>query len=188
MRYTAFSSVCLLALLAVPAQAGLAQAGQLFPPQNIGANANVKCPSGQVLTWNKDHVDCVDPTAGVTFACPSGQVLTSIVNGQPVCLTLASGGGVTGGCRYSYRCNWDGTFLTMGKCKLSTDKNWGSGCKSLSGLVTDSGHLNGGDLNNSNFSTCDSFAAAQGYSCGDHDIGNSVDSKGGAGICDCVRK
>ena len=81
MRYTVFPSICLLALLAVPAQAG-----QLFPPANIGPKPDVACPSGKVLTWNVDHVDCVNPTPGVTVSCPAGQVLTGIQNGQPVCV------------------------------------------------------------------------------------------------------
>lgn len=62
-----------------------AQAGQLFPPNNIGSNPNVSCPNGGVLTWNGDHVDCVNPTPGVSVSCPAGQVLTGINNGVPVC-------------------------------------------------------------------------------------------------------
>jgi hypothetical protein len=87
MRYALLSSVCLLAVLAVPAQAG-----QLFPPSNIGPNPNVKCPSGQVLTWNVDHVECTNPTPGVTVSCPTGQTLTGIQYGQPVCVPLSKCG------------------------------------------------------------------------------------------------
>ena len=48
-----------------------AQAGQLFPPANIGNNPNVYCPNGQVLAWHSDHVDCANPTPGVTVStCP----------------------------------------------------------------------------------------------------------------------
>lgn len=63
-----------------------AHAGQLFPPNNIGSNPNVACPNGGVLTWNVDHVDCVNPTPGVSVSCPAGTVLQQVVNGNPTCL------------------------------------------------------------------------------------------------------
>jgi len=71
--------------LAVPAQAG-----QLFPPENIGPNPNVSCPNGRVLTWHVDHIDCADPTPGVSVSCPAGQVVADISNGAPVCIPLLS--------------------------------------------------------------------------------------------------
>jgi hypothetical protein len=159
MRYAAFSSVCLLALLAVPAQAWLAQAGQLFPPQNIGSNANVKCPSGQVLTWNVDHVDCVDPTAGVTFACPSGQVLTSIVNGRPVCLILASGGGITGGCSIPMQASCMGGNTICSASYKGVSGVYGKGCIAPTTWAWNQ------VIWNDSVAACNK-AAAPGYSCG----------------------
>jgi len=69
-----------------------ANAGQLFPPNNIGANPNIACPNGQLLSWQGDHVDCTNPTPGVTISCPEGQVLTGIASGVPSC-TSSQGGG-----------------------------------------------------------------------------------------------
>ena len=79
------------------------QAGQLFPPANIGKNPNVTCPNGQLLGWTGDAVACADPTPGVTVSCPSGDVLTGITNGVADCVplptatstttTVSSGGG-----------------------------------------------------------------------------------------------
>jgi|SRR5208337_1795546 len=75
------------ALLCVCTVAAPAQAGQLFPPNNIGSNPNISCPHGGVLTWDADHVDCVNPTPGVTVtSCPAGQVLTGISSGSPICV------------------------------------------------------------------------------------------------------
>jgi len=78
--YTATAFIC-FGSLSVPAHAG-----QLFPPANIGTKPNVSCPSGSVLTWHGDHVDCADPTPGVTVSCPAGQIMTGIANGQAVCV------------------------------------------------------------------------------------------------------
>ena len=78
--YTATAFIC-FGSLSVPAHAG-----QLFPPANIGTRPNVSCPSGSVLTWHGDHVDCADPTPGVTVSCPAGQIMTGIANGQAVCV------------------------------------------------------------------------------------------------------
>ncbi len=75
----ALASFMLLAPLAS------AQAGQLFPPNNIGSNPNVPCPNGSMLDWTGDAVECTDPTPGVTVSCPQGQVLNGITNGKPVC-------------------------------------------------------------------------------------------------------
>ena len=85
-----FTTAALLSFFAISPSA---QAGQLFPPNNIGSNANVSCPNtaqlspnAGVLTWNGDHVDCVNPTLGVTVSsCPAGSILTGINQGQPVC-------------------------------------------------------------------------------------------------------
>ena len=69
-----------------------AQAGQLFPPSNIGANPNVTCPSGQVLGWTGDAVACTNPTPGVTTtACPTGQQMVQISGGTPVCANPTPG-------------------------------------------------------------------------------------------------
>ena len=73
------------ALICFCTAAAPAQAGALFPPDNIGKNPNVACPNGQVLSWQGDRVDCVNPTPGVTVSCPAGQVLTGITNGVPTC-------------------------------------------------------------------------------------------------------
>ena len=82
------SRVSALALvLTILAASSTANAGQLFPPDNIGSNPNVPCPYGEVVTWHGDRVDCVNPTPGVTVSCPVGQVLTGITNGVPVCTT-----------------------------------------------------------------------------------------------------
>jgi hypothetical protein len=196
MRTTAFLSVCLLAVLAVPAQAGLAQAGQLFPPQNIGANANVKCPSGQVLTWNVDHVDCVDPTAGVTFTCPAGQVLTSIKNGQPVCLTLASGGGLTGGCRWGlvYYSHGSSVYDTRGGVMpdsyvVTIFENWGNGCRA-SGTSVKYQYGSGPAPNGFSLTSGCAYAANTGYACGPDGSDVATQSPGSinaAGKCLCVK-
>ena len=79
-RFLATSTLLCLCTIAASAQAG-----QLFPPNNIGSNPDVSCPHGGVLTWHGDHVDCVNPTPGVTVSCPAGQVLTGINNGNAVC-------------------------------------------------------------------------------------------------------
>ena len=76
-RYIFFIYLCTLA--------SQVQAGQLFPPNNIGQNTNVPCPNGELLTWNGDHVDCTNPTPGVSVSCPAGQFLTGISNGSPIC-------------------------------------------------------------------------------------------------------
>ena len=77
--YAATAFIC-FGSLSVPAHAG-----QLFPPANIGSNPNTSCPNGSLLTWRGDHVDCANPTPGVTVSCPSGQVLNGISNGVPMC-------------------------------------------------------------------------------------------------------
>ena len=85
-----FKSHCLAtaALICFCTLATSAQAGQLFPPNNIGQNPNVSCPNGELLTWHGDRVDCTSPTPGVTVSCPAGQVLTGITNGVPVCTSI----------------------------------------------------------------------------------------------------
>lgn len=92
--FSNFSVSALTSVLALLAALSPANAGQLFPPNNIGSNPNVSCPHGQLLSWRGDHVDCTDPTPGVTVSCPAGQVLNGINNGSPVCV-VASGTGAT---------------------------------------------------------------------------------------------
>jgi hypothetical protein len=82
-RFIAVASLIGFCSLAAPP----VQAGQLFPPDNIGANPNVSCPNGGVLTWHGDRVDCVNPTPGVSVSCPPGHVLTGISNGSPICIS-----------------------------------------------------------------------------------------------------
>src|ERR1700689_1120591 len=65
-----------------------AHAGQLFPPNNLSQNPNIACPNGGVLTWNSDHVDCVNPTPGVTVTCAAGEVLTGINSGRAACIAI----------------------------------------------------------------------------------------------------
>jgi len=89
-----FSRTCVSALtfvLASFAAFSPAKAGQLFPPNNIGSNPNISCPNGELLSWKGDHVDCTNPTPGVTVSCPEGQVLTGITHGSPLCVTASSG-------------------------------------------------------------------------------------------------
>jgi hypothetical protein len=63
-----------------------AQAGNLFPPENIGANPNISCPNGQLLGWTGNSVNCTNPTPGVTTTlCPAGQMLVGITGGSPDC-------------------------------------------------------------------------------------------------------
>ncbi len=65
-----------------------AQAGQLFPPDN--ASGAVTCPSGQVLKWVDNSVQCADPTPGVNVSkCPSGQVMQGITGGTANCVAAA---------------------------------------------------------------------------------------------------
>ena len=64
---------------------GSGSAGLLFAPNNIGPDPNGACPYGEVLSWESDHVDCVNPTPGVTVARADGQELTGISSGTPVC-------------------------------------------------------------------------------------------------------
>ncbi len=67
----------------------LAQAGQLFPPDN--ASGATTCPSGQVLKWVNNSVRCEDPSPGVTITgCPSGQMMTAVSSGHPVCAAVPS--------------------------------------------------------------------------------------------------
>jgi hypothetical protein len=81
-----------------------AQAGQLFPPANIGSNPNIACPSNQVLAWTGQSVACVNPTPGVSVSCPAKQMLVGIASGSPVCInptqdvsvSCASGQALTG--------------------------------------------------------------------------------------------
>jgi hypothetical protein len=67
-----------------------AQAGSLFPPANIGRNANVECPDGTVLKWTGDSVVCADPSEGVSVTtCPAGQLLAGISKGRPICRQMS---------------------------------------------------------------------------------------------------
>lgn len=79
--HTFLSSLVLLLCWAVLLAANTVQAGSLFPP----ANSSGACPNNKVLTWGGDHLDCVDPTPGVSVSCPAGQVLTGIAQGNSVC-------------------------------------------------------------------------------------------------------
>jgi len=81
-QFCALSALIVIVILVAVASA---DAAQLFPPANIGADPNVPCPNGGVLSWSGDGVICVDPTAGVNVSCPAGQMLTGISNGQAVC-------------------------------------------------------------------------------------------------------
>lgn len=98
-----FSRLHVLTIAFVVASFGIAShanAGQLFPPNNLG-NPKLNCPNGQLLAWNggKGTVECNDPTPGVTLACPTGEFLTGISNGKPICeIVTATGAPVT----------WDG--------------------------------------------------------------------------------
>lgn len=87
-RFLAVASLIGFCSLAAPP----VQAGQLFPPDNIGPNPNISCPHGGVLTWHRDRVDCVNPTLGVSVSCPEGQVLTGILNGVPRCVSMPASG------------------------------------------------------------------------------------------------
>ena len=90
------------ALLAVCTVAASAQAGQLFPPANIGSNPNIACPNGQVLAWTGEAVACTNPTPGVTVSCPAGQVLAGINSGQAACVTVPA-------CSANQQLNFNGT-------------------------------------------------------------------------------
>ncbi len=86
-----YASAALVACLGF-APLAPAQAGNLFPPDNIGANPNVTCPSGQVLGWTGNSVACTNPTPGVTTtACPTGQQMVQISGGTPVCANPTPG-------------------------------------------------------------------------------------------------
>lgn len=87
-----------------------ANAGRLFPPSNIGADPNTTCPSGQVLSWQRDHVDCMDPTPGVSLSCPAGQLLTGITNGTPVCVPPSGGGSTIGSGIIPVAANFQGSI------------------------------------------------------------------------------
>ncbi|MGD0762499.1 MAG: hypothetical protein ABR929_04780 [Roseiarcus sp.] len=87
-----------------------AQAGQLFPPNNL-PDPKQSCPNGQVLSWTGGDgtVDCTDPTPGVTVpSCPAGQGLTGLNQGVATCQPLFGGMYQT---NYSASCNGalDGT-------------------------------------------------------------------------------
>ena len=86
MHKITISLVAFCALAMVPQ----ARADQLFPPANIGANANSPCPNGQVLGWTGQGVNCTDPTPGVTTTnvCPSGYYADAIVKGGADCKPL----------------------------------------------------------------------------------------------------
>ncbi len=79
-----FLSLGLFVFLCVPAMAG-----NLFPPDNIGANPNAPCPNNQTLKWTGNSLVCADPSPGVTISnCPAGQVLVGISNGAPQCQVM----------------------------------------------------------------------------------------------------
>lgn len=70
--------------------ASTANAGNLFPPNNIGSNPNIACPNGTVLKWTGDAVNCADPTPGVNVSCPTGKIMIGITKGVPTCITPTS--------------------------------------------------------------------------------------------------
>lgn len=74
-----------------------AQAGSLFPPDNIGTNPNIPCPNGTVLKWMGKSVECANPTDGVTVICPKGEFLQGIINGKAVCAAMTACTTTTGG-------------------------------------------------------------------------------------------
>ena len=92
MKQFTCQALVALAALASATPLSSAHAGQLFPPANIGANAAVSCPNGEVLSWivtapsTGPVVNCTDPTPGVTItSCPVNTVLIGINAGAPVC-------------------------------------------------------------------------------------------------------
>jgi hypothetical protein len=83
-----YTTAALLSFLGLAPLAS-AQAGSLFPPDNIGKNPNVCCPNGQVLGWTGSSVECINPTPGVTVSCPAGEVLTGITKGVANCAAVS---------------------------------------------------------------------------------------------------
>ena len=79
--FTAAALVSFMAFTAISS----AQAGQLFPPANIGAQPNAACPNGYLLDWTGQSVECTNPTPGVTVSCANGTVMTGILNGVAQC-------------------------------------------------------------------------------------------------------
>jgi len=74
----------------------MAQAGSLFPPENMLSTPNSQCPNGTVLKWTGDSVICSDPSPGVSVAqCPATQVMIGVNKGVPICRAEASAGSVT---------------------------------------------------------------------------------------------
>ncbi len=86
-----YAIIVMVSLLALAPLAS-AQAGNLFPPANIGANPNIPCPNGSVLSWSGDSVTCTDPTPGVTTttSCPTGQVMMGVSGGKATCVPLST--------------------------------------------------------------------------------------------------
>jgi hypothetical protein len=89
------------------------EAGQLFPPANIGSNPNIACPNSEVLAWTGETVACVNPTPGVSVSCTAGQVLMGISNGLPVCTSVPS-------CQAGQTLNYDGTTFVCTASAIPT--------------------------------------------------------------------
>ena len=104
---------------------GTAQAGSLFPPDNL-ASPNTPCPSNQVLRWSGDSVVCADPSLGVSVAaCPAGQVMAGISNGLPVCRTLT--------CRQVQAVGGPPTYISQATCNADEILTGGGGFSEVPG-------------------------------------------------------
>src|SRR5208337_2968880 len=137
--------------------AASAQAGQLFPPSNIGTNPNVVCPNSEVLAWTGEAVACVDPTPGVNVSCPTGTALNAINRAlPPTCVPIAGGGGgLAGGCD---------VVDSINNFSWKTETYaWGQGCQPAGTEITVSS--NGYSVGQTASSICAAFEAS-GYSCG----------------------
>jgi hypothetical protein len=126
LRFCVIAALIYLCVLAVPAQAG-----QLFPPANIGSNPNVSCPNGQVLTWTGETVACTNPTPGVSVSCIAGQVLMGISNGTPVCTTVPV-------CQANQLLNFNGTSFT---CTVGGEASGITGWVSIGGCADGSPNI-----------------------------------------------
>jgi hypothetical protein len=85
-----YGKAALIALISFAPLAS-AQAGQLFPPDDLATagTPNIACPNGKLLNWTGETVRCTDPSPGVTVpSCPSGQAVTGVVNGVASCAAI----------------------------------------------------------------------------------------------------